>query len=308
MKAEERHRLHENELHRLTEHARERTRPFFDQYGTTLLMALAGLLVVIAAVVWYYKSYNANRGAGWGELAAALRKPNASAEDFANVVVNNPDTKAARWAKLLEAENYLSSGIESLYVDKDGAARDLGDARKAFEEVLNGKGAPPELTARALYGLARTLEATSDGDLKPAIEQYTRITEEYPDTAYAKVAKERVEALKSPDASAFYAWFSKQKPTPQDPLRRPQDRGPGTNPFAPQTGATGAAPPAGGPALGGSTETPSAPAEAPKPAGAAAGGTAESPANSGQTGSNETPAPPAGSTTPPAGETPAAPQ
>src|SRR5690606_14897350 len=74
MKAEERHRLQENELQRLAEHARERTRPFFERYGTTLLLALAAVLLIVAAIVWWVRSSGAGSSAGWSELAAVFRK------------------------------------------------------------------------------------------------------------------------------------------------------------------------------------------------------------------------------------------
>lgn len=233
MKAEERHRLHENELHRLTEHARERSRPFFDQYGTTLLLALATVLIVIAAVVWWTKSSTAGAAAGWQDLSAAFRKPSQTAEDFANVAELYPGTAAAAWAKVNEGEAHLQSGIESLFSDKDGAVRDLEDAQAAFEAVLDSKQDDAQLRVRALYGLARSLEATSDGNLKPALDRYEEIVRQYPDTVYEGLAQERIDALESSDAKAFYAWFSKQQPSPKDALSRPSDSGllPGTSPF-----------------------------------------------------------------------------
>jgi len=234
MKAEERHRLHENELHRLTEHARERSRPFFEQYGTTLLLALAAVLVVIAAIVWWTKSSDAGAAAGWQDLSAAFRKPSQTAEDFANVAELYPGTTAAAWAKLNEGEAHLQSGVESLFTDKDGAVRDLEDAQAAFEAALDAKLNDAQLRVRALYGLARTLEATSDGNLKPALDRYEEIVRQYPDTVYEGLAQERIDALQSSDAKSFYAWFSKQKPAPKDALSRPADSGllPGTSPFA----------------------------------------------------------------------------
>lgn len=276
MKAEERHRLHENELQRLTEHARERTRPFFEQYGTTLLLALAAVLIVVAVVVWFVRRGDAGRGTGWAELDSAFRDPNATAEDFANVAEVAKGSPAAIWAKLFEGEAHLSSGIESLFTDKEGATRDLADAQSAFEAVLAEKEAAPELTVRALYGLARALETTSNGDLKPALDRYEQITADYGDTVFAKLAQERMDALKSADSKAFYAWFSKQKPAPKDPIQRPSDTGPLGGLGLP--GGTSAAP-TDGPALGGATAT------------EAAAGTGDAPAGSStETESNGAPA------------------
>jgi tetratricopeptide (TPR) repeat protein len=258
MKAEERHRLHENELHRFTEHARERSRPFFEQYGTTLLLVLAAVLLVLAAVVWWMKSSGSGATAGWQDLSAAFRKPTQTAEDFANVAELHPETAAAAWAKLNEGEAHLQSGIESLFADRDGAARDLDDAEAAFEAVLDSQQQDPELRVRALYGLAKTFEASSDGDLKPALDRYEEVVRQYPDTVYEGLAQERIDALKSADAKAFYAWFSKQKPAPQDTLSRPSDSGllPGMSPFTPPIGSGPANP---------AVPDASAPIEAPRP-------------------------------------------
>ncbi|MBA3312162.1 MAG: hypothetical protein M3552_10555 [Planctomycetota bacterium] len=284
MKAEERHRLHENELQRLTEHARERSRPFVERYGTTLLLALAAVLIVIAAVVWWWKSSGASREAGWDELSAAFRKPNATAVDFANVAELHPDTTAAAWAKLYEGEAHLSSGIESVFTDKEGAVRDLTDARAAFEATLESEKAGPPVKVRALYGLGRTLETLSDGDLQPALDQYERIVADYGDTVYEKLAQERIDALKSSDAKSFYAWFSKQESAPKDPLSRPSDSGllPGSSPFGgpdfglPGSGLPTGQPPSGQPTGETATGTPQTPVEAVRPQGTATTPAAES--------------------------------
>jgi hypothetical protein len=265
MKAEERHRLHENELHRLTEHARERSRPFIEQYGTTLLLVLAALLLVAAAAVWWSKSSSAGSTAGWQDLSAAFRKPSQTAEDFANVAELHPGTAAAAWARLNEGEAHLQSGIESLFSDREGAVRDLEDAQDAFEAVLDSKEIDAQLRVRALFGLARTLEASSDGDLKPALDRYEEIVRQYPDTVYEGLAQERIDALKSADAKSFYAWFSKQKPAPMDAISRPSDSGllPGTSPFS--------TPPLRDDSGGAGSTSASTPVEAPKPNAAANG-------------------------------------
>jgi tetratricopeptide (TPR) repeat protein len=258
MKAEERHRLHENELRRLAEHARERSRPFFDRYGTALLLGLAGVLLIAAIAIWWFRSGGSDDSRAWSDLAAAFRNPDATAEDFADVAELHPGTKAAAWAKVHEAEARLDSGIQSLFSDKEGAARDLEDAQKAFETVLEQRDAGSELNARALYGLAKTLEAGSKGDVEPALERYEQVVDQYPGSVYEGLARQRVEALKSPDAAAFYKWFATAKPALRDPLTRPQDRP--TSPFAP--------PGTSGPALGapgGSVPSAGGPIEAPKP-------------------------------------------
>jgi hypothetical protein len=279
MKAEERHRLQENELRRFAEHARERSRPFFDRYGTALLLGLAAILVLAAIAVWWFKSRGTGDSASWEALAIAFRKPDASAQQFADVAELYPGTSAGLWAKLYEGESHLDSGIQSLFSDKEGATRDLEDARAAYEAVLDQGDAGSELTVRALYGLARTLEASSDGDLKPAIDRYEQIVEQYEGTVYEALARDRVAALKSPDATSFYKWFATAKPTLTDPLARPQDRGMPALPnrSGPVLPGVGAAAPG----------SPAAPVEAPRPTPAAAESSPEA-APSGAAGPDDT--------------------
>ncbi|MGC1272173.1 MAG: tetratricopeptide repeat protein [Planctomycetaceae bacterium] len=263
MKAEERHRLQENDLHRFAEHARERSRPFFDRFGVPLLLGLAAVLIVIAAYVWWSKRATADRGEGWDALAAAFRAPDATAENFGAVADAYPDSKAAVWARLYEGEARLGTAIESLFSAKEGAIRDLTDAQEAFEAVLNQPELDDEVKVRALYGLARSLEASSDGDLKPAIDRYEQIVKEFPGSVYEDLAQERVDALSTPEAKDFYAWFSKAKPTLQDPLLRPQD---GSSPISmPGLPSGGPALPTGGAPTGGAPASDNTPSEAPKP-------------------------------------------
>ena len=296
MKAEERHRLQENELRRLTEHARERSRPFFDRYGTALLLGLAAVLLVVAVAIWWFRSSDGGDSAAWADLAAAFRKSNVTAEDFANVAELHPGTKAAVWAKLYEGEARLDSGIQSLFSDREGASRDLEDAQKAFEAVLDMQNVQEEAEARATYGLARTLEANSSGDLKPALERYEEVTQ-FTDSVYAQLASERIESLKSSNAEAFYKWFANANPAVRDPLALPSDRGP--TPPTPQPGGSGPSfpglegllPPTN-PAPGTPENVaPSTPIEAPRPAAAANGATdASAEATPTESANPETPA------------------
>ena len=234
MKAEERHRLHDNDLQRLAEKARLRSQPFFERYGTTILFGIAALIIVIAVAVWWFKSQDTSDAAVWGALNAVLRSPDATAEDFANIADSDQyaGTTAAKWARLLEAEARLDVGLGLMFTDREGALRELQAAREGFEALLDGPAVSPDHAMRVRFGLAKVLEITSDGDLQPAIDQYKEVAELYPETVYETIATARVEALSAPEAKEFYAWFSKQNPTPADPLQRPDDAGAASNPFS----------------------------------------------------------------------------
>lgn len=242
MKAEERHRLHENDLQRLAETARLRSQPFLERYGMTILFAMAAVIILTAIAIWWIRSSRTTDAPGWSSLNMALGNPQSTGEDFANIADSDEfsGTAPAKWARLLEAEARLDTGIEQMFTDRAAADQELAAARKAFEELAEGTAVSPEHAVRVRFGQAKLLEVTSDGDLQPAIDLYDSVAKDFPGTVYEQVATERIEALSQPDAKAFYAWFSKQSPKPVDPLQRPDDgNGIPENPFS------GMIPPAG---------------------------------------------------------------
>ena len=234
MKAEERHRLHENDLKRLADTARLRYRPFWERYGTTILFALAALIIVLAVAIWWFRSSDTSDAAVWTDLGAVLRNPQSTAEDFANIADSEQyaGTTAAKWARLLEAEARLDTGLELLFTDRQGALRELEAAQEGFESLLEEPAVSPDHAMRVQFGLAKVLEITSDGDLQPAIDQYKQVATLYPETVYGTYATQRIAALETPEAKSFYAWFSKQTPELADPLQRPDDGAAPASPFS----------------------------------------------------------------------------
>ena len=246
MKAEERHRLHENDLKRLADTARLRSRPFLERYGTTILFAVAAVIIVLAVAIWWFRSSDTSDAAVWTDLGAVLRNPESTAEDFANIADSEQyaGTTAAKWARLLEAEARLDTGLELLFTDRQGALRELEAAQKGFELLLEEPAISPDHAMRVRFGLAKVLEITSDGDLQPAIDQYKQVVELYPETVYETYATQRIAALSTDEAKSFYAWFSEQAPELADPLQRPDDGTAPANPFSnmpfPPTGGSAA--------------------------------------------------------------------
>jgi hypothetical protein len=186
---------------------------------------------------------------------------------------------------------------------------------------------------RALFGMGRVLEATSTGDLQPAITAYQKLLQEFPGSPYTEIVTEQIEQLERKPSQEFYAWFAEQKPQLED-RQLPAD-------FMRSLNLDGMLPPAGeAPAPEGSPVMPTdaAPGEAPAtsaepgpslsvpsapefpPAGATPPATdtpatpatetpttpappaAETPAPESPAPTTETPAPPAAEPTPPATE------
>ena len=52
------------------------------------------------------------------------------------------------------------------FSDRSAGDRDLKDAKENFQKLLESSTTLPEIRERALFGMARTEESTSDGDLK----------------------------------------------------------------------------------------------------------------------------------------------
>lgn len=297
MKAEERHRLHENDLQRLADTARLRSQPFLERYGMTILFALAAVIILAAVAIWWVRSSKTTDAPGWSSLNMALGNPESTGEDFANIADSDEfsGTAPAKWARLLEAEARLDSGIEQMFTDRAAANQELAAARKAFEALSEGTAVSPEHAVRVQFGQAKILEVTSDGDLQPAIDKYNAVVKDFPGTVYEQVANERIEALNQPDAKAFYAWFSKQTPKPADPLQRPEDGGVPENPFSGMIPPAGLGQPPAGSAEGNAsapiltppTETPATPEAEADPAPPAEGAEMAAP----QAEESETPTP-----------------
>jgi hypothetical protein len=219
MKSEERHRLNTNELgqtvqvvgHRLEEHA------------TKIVMAVCGVLVVAAALIWWSRQSNSSSQLAWTKLESAQ-----NVNDFGEVAETFKGTLAGSWAKLRESELNLQSGLAAMLTDREVALTDLKKAQKGFEVLTDGKRVEPAILERALWGLALTLEATSDSDTSKAGDVYQRLLNDVPETYYKPVAEQRIAALKTGGTKEFYAWFSKQNPKPTE--SRPKD-GSAADPF-----------------------------------------------------------------------------
>lgn len=237
MKSEHRHELKSNELQKLL----QRTRPFFEKYGTAILWGLSVVILLAAAFVFWYKRTAGTQAAGWTKLDTA-----STAEDYANIADRYTGTRVGTWARLLQAEEHLQNGVEAAFTDREAALDDLEEARQGFKQVLKSRATPRAVRERALLGLARCRETLSDGseeETKAAIETYQQLLNEFPETIYRDTAEQRIAELKSEETREFYAWFHQQNPSPEG-RPEPQDGGapafpaggsggPSPNPLAP---------------------------------------------------------------------------
>ncbi|MDP1797277.1 MAG: tetratricopeptide repeat protein [Planctomycetaceae bacterium] len=213
MKSEHRHELQRNDLG----HIALQTKPWFEKHGMQALVGLVVALVAIAVGVYWANLPKAD-APGWGRLTSAQ-----TVDEYGAVADKYADSLAGTWARLRMAELNLEDGILALFTDRELGLKDIKKAQEDFEAVLKSSIALPDsLKQRALLGLARAQEAASDGDTSAALATYRKLQEDYPESIYETLVKQKIKELESGDAKAFYAWFHSQKPKPPD-FRRPND-------------------------------------------------------------------------------------
>lgn len=221
-KSEHRHELKQNDLAQLALKLGKQ----FEVYGNQILLGLAAVFLIAGAVIWTMRSSKADKERGWTAYAAA-----SSAEDFESVAddVGYEGTEVGSWARLSAAENHLASGIQMSFTDRPAAIDELDQAEENFDKLLANSSISKSIRERALIGMARCQEATSDGDTAEAIKTYKTFLTEFPDSIYKELAQKRIDALGTGSAQDFYAWFHQQNPKPED-RQFPQDGLPAGHP------------------------------------------------------------------------------
>jgi hypothetical protein len=217
MKSEHRHELKTNELERIASEWGH-TAEHYVQDNWMLLAAAVVAIAIGAGGVVYWRSSSGTAGQqGWREFASANK-----ASDFGNVADKFSGTSAGSWARLMEGEIELNSGVRASFTDRAASRSDLKKAQENFEKLIADKATPSDVMERALFGLARAKEALPDKNLGPskvddaAIETYQRLVTEFPISIYKDYAESRIAALKTGTAQDFYAWFEQQNPKPAD--------------------------------------------------------------------------------------------
>lgn len=215
MKSEHRHELQANELQKITVQAED----FLSTHSTKVIVGLIAFAVVVCGLTIWTQTRAAANLAAWSEMSKAD-----DTEAYSRVAMDHPSSAAGAWARLREAESNLSSGLLDLFRNRRTANNDLKRARETFESLLdpNSK-ATPQVRERALFGLARTLEATCSGETGPAINRYRELVDRFPKSIYVLYAQDRMEELAKADAADFYAWFAKQEPQPKIQSTTPKD-------------------------------------------------------------------------------------
>ena len=223
MKTEERHRLQEHELRKLTAKAGE----FWDRHGMKVLAVLLALLVIaVGAIIWTVSSQSA-AAEGWTKMAQS-----GNAEQFIAIAEDYSDEPVGHWARLRAAEMHLMEGVEQSFSNRGAAVDELEESVEQFAKLMSADLSSDVLRERALYGHARALEAMAavveptqgkvNATLDDAIAAYEKLLKTYPETIYKPLVEEQLKALKAERTQQFVAWFRQQQPKPSD-RELPQD-------------------------------------------------------------------------------------
>jgi len=222
MKSKRRHDLEKNELAEWLAGTYKRFRPYEKLLLGTAIFALAVLLVYTVS-----SRYSAGRTVkGWNEFNE-IYTPGASGTHLEGIVEEYPDSNVGHWAAVSAADAYLRSGSEQLFDNKADAYRDLKQAVDHYMSVLD-KSEGRLIRERATWGLARAREALArdEKDLDRAAEEYKKVFTNWPEGAYAQVARQRYDHLKGDKAAELYRRFAKWEPKPafQDEPGTPGER------------------------------------------------------------------------------------
>ncbi len=165
------------------------------------------LAVVLIAVVWNLTSGRSSSDAEvWSKLDTAK-----TTADRVEVAKSNPGSSAATWAKLQAATEYLNQALADLPNNRDVALPTSRKALDLFEDVAREAPADSPQARVAALGKARVLEMRNE--LPKAIEQYELVAKDWPDSPEAAEARRYAEALKDPQAAAFYKELYAYSPT-----------------------------------------------------------------------------------------------
>lgn len=223
MDSQHRHELQQNDLGKLTNKAV----PFFQQYGYHVVGGIGAVVLAWVIGVYWYQSSTASTAESWVQFDRVLHQPNSSAGDFAAIAEKRPGSSVAAWSRLKEADDFLKSGLQLAFSNRESSQSNLKSAQEAYQKLAaGGPGIIPEVKERALFGLARCLEAVSDGSGDDAVKTYALLLKEFPDSIFASIVNERIKALETTQSKDFYAWFQQQKLEPKDPRDIPVKKSP----------------------------------------------------------------------------------
>jgi tetratricopeptide (TPR) repeat protein len=164
-------------------------------------------VVLLTVVVWKLASGGvSNESEVWSKLETA--KTPSERVDLAKA---HPRSPAATWALLQAATEYFNQALADLPNNRDVALQTSKKALDLFDQISREAPHDSPPARVAALGRARVLEMRNE--LPKAVEQYERVVKDWPDSPEAAEARRYAEALKDPQAVAFYKELYAYSPT-----------------------------------------------------------------------------------------------
>jgi hypothetical protein len=222
------------------------------RYATWGLGILVALFAIVVASNWS-SSGRTKTSEVWTKLYSET-KPDALAETARRY----PGTEASQWAILHAANEYYALAMADLPNNRDVAISNVKRALELYNQIVKEARKESFQARAALLGKARCLEARNE--LAAAIEQYELVAKNWPGSPEALGATQLAEALKKPEAAAFYKdLFAYSPPKMTLPSPPNMDLAPGaTKKLSVPGSARGTQPPS----AGGASGVPGTPVEA----------------------------------------------
>jgi len=209
MKTERRHELEANTLANWLGGTLESANQYTKSYSKTVAAVLVAVLLIGGSYYFLSNRSASQKEAGWDSYFNAFET--GRPEDLLEVAEQYPGQAVAHWALLRVADMQLASGVQSLFTDRSLSQQELQKAAENYQTVID-QSQGELIRQHAIYGLARTKESLND--LAGAQEEYDRLAADWPQGAYAKIAKTRSADLQRQPTKMFYDWFAAQSPRP----------------------------------------------------------------------------------------------
>ncbi|HUT88937.1 MAG TPA: hypothetical protein VMY37_05550 [Thermoguttaceae bacterium] len=131
MRAEERHKMHQNELSEWL----AKWLPQIKPYSNAMLLGVLLVVLAVLATIWWGRQSADETSLAWDGFYLAL-----SGGDPANleeIAALNPRTDVAHWAEVMAGDVHLANGCQQLFTDKSSAGDALRKAVGRYGAVLN---------------------------------------------------------------------------------------------------------------------------------------------------------------------------
>ncbi|NIA21726.1 MAG: hypothetical protein GWP05_07125 [Anaerolineaceae bacterium] len=203
MKSDQRRELATNELAQMIMNSITRVKPYISHILIAIILVAAGLI----AYQKYYKpsldvSNEAtlllmsavNAGVGQVPGLTMAEKLDLQLEALDKYIEEHPDSPVLDLAKFSRANRLYDRGLMARADETEASEADtyLAQAGEAFDELKDAEGRVGEL---ARFGADCVVMAR--GNATEAIDRLTRLAEQMPDTAIAKLANKRIETIRN---------------------------------------------------------------------------------------------------------------